>query len=124
VQVSTLLVRDDVADPEIVGEPVGLHLLGEDLRRRPKLVHRLEILGEMPLSLIGGVVTSLPQHVPDRGEIGRHAGNPWEIRVVEHLRVLDVPAGIQDRARRRAHAGVDLVVLEDDSLLRQALVGR
>ena len=68
VQVAALGVGDDVADAEVVGEAVGLHLLGEDLGRAAELVDRLELLGQVPLALVGGVVAGLAQHVAHRAE--------------------------------------------------------
>ena len=60
----------------------------------------------------------------DRGDVGGHAADSWEISVVEHLRLLDVLAGVEHRARGGAHAGVDLVVLEHDAGPGETLVRR
>jgi hypothetical protein len=117
-------VRDDVAYPEIVAEAVGVHFLGEDFLWRTQRVDCFELLGEVPLSLICRVVTGFAQHVADRGDVGGHAADPWEISVVEHLRLLGVLAGVEHRTRGGAHAGVDLVVLEDDASSGEALVCR
>jgi hypothetical protein len=124
VQVPAAVVRDDVADAHVVAEAVGLHLLREDLRRRAELVDRLELLRQVPLALVGGVVPGVAQQVADRADVGRQAADPREVRVVEHLRVLDVAAGVQHRARRRAHARVDAVVLEHRTAAREPLVRR
>jgi len=117
-------MRDDVAHAEIIGEAVSLHLLRKDLRWRSEVVDRLEFLGQVPLALVGGVIARLAQHVADRRQIGRHAADPREIGVVEHPRLLDVSPGIEHRARRRAYARIDLMVLEDDSASREALMRR
>jgi hypothetical protein len=90
VQIAAARVRDDVADPVVIGEAVLLHLLREDLRRRAELVDRLELFREMPLALVRGVVARVAQHVADRADVGRQARDPGEVRVVEHLGVLDV----------------------------------
>ncbi len=124
VQVAALGMRDDVADPEVIGKAVGFHLLGEDFRRRGKRVVGLEFPGEVPLALVGGVVPGFAQLVSDRLDVGRHALYPGEVRVVEHPGLLDMATGIDHCARGRAHAGVDAVVLEHHAALRQPLVGR
>ena len=124
VQVAAAVVRDDVADADVVTEAVGLHLAGEDPRRRGEFVDGLELLGQVPLALVGGVVAGLAQAVADGADVGRQAADPGEVRVVEHLRVLDVAAGVEHRTRRRAHAGIDAVVLEPRAQAQQPLVPR
>ena len=61
---------------------------------------------------------------PTVRKLGRHAADPREVRVVEHPRLLDVLAGVDHRARRRAHAGVDPVVHERRAMLHQPLMRR
>ena len=124
VQVAPLVVGNDIADAEIVGEAVGFHLLGEDPGRRTEGVDGLELLGQVPFALIGGVVARLAQHVPHGSELCRHAVDPGEVGVVEHARVLDVLAGIAHRARGRAHAGIDAMVQERSPARLQTLVAR
>jgi hypothetical protein len=62
--------------------------------------------------------------VADAADLGRHAADPGEVGVVEHVRVLYVLAGVEHRARRGAHAGVNAVVEERRAALRQPLVRR
>ena len=124
VQVAAAVVGDDVADAEVVAEPVRLHLAREDLCRRAELVDGLELLGQVPLALVGGVVAGVAQEVAHGADVRREASDPREVGVVEHLRVLDVAPGVEDRTRRRAHAGVDPVVLERRSRADQPLVRR
>ncbi len=124
VQVAALGVPDNIADPEVVRESVSLHLLGEDLFRRRKIVGRLKFFGEMPLALVGRVVAGLAQKMADRLDVGRHAVDPGKVGVVEHARVLNVLPGVKNRAGRRADAGIDPVVFECHALSCQALVRR
>jgi hypothetical protein len=124
VPVAALRVRNDVADPDVVREPVGLHFLREDLRGAAELIDGLEFLGQVPLALVGRVIARFAQHVADRANVGRHALDPRKVRVVEHPRVLDVLAGVQHRSGRRAHAGIDRVVGKDRAPLHQALMRR
>ncbi len=56
--------------------------------------------------------------------LGRHALDPREIRIVEHPRLLDMPPRIDYGTRRRAHARIDAVVLEDNALFCETVVCR
>jgi len=124
VQVAALRVGDDVTDAEVVREAVLLHLGGEDLGGTAELVDRLEFLVQVPLALVGGVVAGPAQQVADGRDVVRHALDPGEVRVVEHARLLDVPAAVEHRSRRRADARIDRVVHERRATLREPLVCR
>ncbi len=87
-------MSNDVADPKIIGEAVGFHLLGEDFGRGAQLVDGFELLCQVPLAFVGRVIARVPQHMAERGDLGRHAFDPGKIRIVEHSRLLDVLAGI------------------------------
>jgi hypothetical protein len=117
-------VGDDVPHSEVVAEPVRLHLPGEELLRSPELVDGLELLGQVPLALVGGVVAGLAQQVPQSPDLRGHARDPRKVGVVEHPGLLDVPPGVEHRPRRSADAGVDPVVLEDRAAIREPLVRR
>ena len=70
MQIAAAIVRDDVANTEVIGEPVRFHLFGEDLRWRAELVHRFKFLGQMPFALVCGVVAGVSEHVAERRNLG------------------------------------------------------
>jgi len=115
---------DRIADAHIVVEPV----FGEDRRqlllRQRQLVMGAQCLGHVPLALVGHVVAGLGQHGAHGGQVAPQVVDPGEVHVVEQARLLDVAAGIDVRARRRADRGVDLVVGEGHPALPQPVAPR
>src|SRR5262249_3308481 len=98
------IVCDDIAYAEIVAEAVSLHFLCEDFGRRAEFVYRFKFFGEMPLALVCGVISGVAHHVAERRKIGRQTADPRKIRIVEHLRILDMAGGIHDGSRRSTNA--------------------
>ena len=116
---------DHVADAEEVLEAVGLQGLAiVEQGRVDRLVVEIEVGRQMPLALIGGVIAQLGQPVADRLDVRREVALPDRAEVVGDAGVLDVLAGIDDRARRGADAGGRLVVEEGDGLLLDRLAPR
>ncbi|MNE30180.1 hypothetical protein D3C80_1236820 [compost metagenome] len=122
VEISALGMSDDVANAEVVGEAVGLHFLRENLGWSVDLVGGLELLGQMPLAFVSGVVPRPTQHVPNGWDLGGHAFDPWEVGVIEHPCMLDVLAGVEHRARWSTHTGADAVIHEGRALFHQPFV--
>ena len=92
---------------------------------------RLDVVGlvldghrgiEMPLALVGGVVAELAQDLADGRQPGIQALHVGHAGIVEDAVMRHVQAGIDHRARGRAHVGRDVMVLEEGAGAAQALV--
>ena len=101
---ATFRVGDHVADTEIVGEAVFLHLVHEESIGHVQAIRGLEGVGQMPFALVGGVIALLTKEVSDRRKLGRQVRGPGKVRVVEHSVLLDVLTGIENGPRWSAYA--------------------
>src|SRR5258708_5762956 len=108
----------DVADAEEIFEAVGCDDLAVIRERRvDRFLGLVEVGAQVPLALVGGVIAERGHPVADGLHVRRHVGLPQGIRVVEDAGVLDVAAGIDGRARRRAYAGRGLMFGEGETVL-------
>ena len=95
IGVSAERAVDQVAHSQEIRETVrfdDLTVLQQRGVHRP--LRRIEIFAEMPLSLIGGVVSDLLQTMPDRHHVGGHIRLPGSSHVVEDAGMLDVLARV------------------------------
>ena len=70
----------------------------DELQRLTGVEMLMELLMQVPFSLVGGIVARLTHHVADSRHLEREIVGPWEVCIIEHLRVLDVLTGENDRA--------------------------
>src|SRR5262249_55020216 len=90
---------------------------------RRQIVGAFKFFGEVPLALVGGIVASVAQQMANRLDFCGHTANPGEVRVVKHLRVLDMLPGVEHGTGGCAYAGINPMVFENDSFFHKALVG-
>ena len=101
VAVATERAVDQVADAEEVLEAIGGNGVAVCPQRRiDGLGREIEIGGQVPLALVGGMVPELTKTVADGLDAGRQVALPDVVQVVGDARLLDVLAGVDDRPRR------------------------
>ena len=117
VRIAAEAAVDQVADAEEIVEAIGrddLAILSHG--RVDRDLGLIEVGAQMPLALIGSVVAEFAHAMADRLDRRRHVRLPEIIEIVEDTRVLDVLAGVDDRAGRRANAGRGLMIGECHAL--------
>src|SRR5262249_30288623 len=124
MEVASLGMSDDVTNSEVIRKSVTLHFLRKNFCRCIKFIHRLEFFCKMPFALVCGVIPCITQEMTHSFDVGGHAVDPGEIRVVEHFGVLNVLTRVKNRSRRSAHTGVDPMVFKHHALLYESFVSR
>ncbi len=125
VLVAALGALDEVADAGVIVEAVVAihHGLEQRLDVAGVVLHRHRAV-QVPLALVGGVVAHPAQDLADGRQLGIQALHVGHAGIVEDAVMRRVQAGIDHRARGRAHVRRDLVVLEEGARAAQPLVAR
>ena len=87
------------------------------------VLQRILMTGDMPLSLVGGIVSSLGHHIAHGLDISIHIRLENQIGIIKHFGFRHMAACVHHRTRRSGHIGACVVLLKRGAQATQTLPG-
>ena len=87
------------------------------------LLQRILMTGDMPLSLVGGIVSSLGHHIAHGLDISIHIRLENQIGIIKHFGFRHMATCVHHRTRRSGHIGACVVLLKRGAQATQTLPG-